>query len=74
MYMGNRKHAHAHTQSQTLLWHMHFVQQLSAAHMVDFKAASSPRNRPFFTGPVHLKYHPDPRPFPLCLIHLHSIP
>lgn len=69
VYMS--KHTHTHT--QTLLQHMQFVQQLTAAYIVDFKAAPSPRNKAFFTGPIHLKY-PDPHPFPLCLIHLHSIP
>lgn len=35
---------------QTLLQHMQFVQQLTAAHIIDFKAASSPRNKPFSQG------------------------
>lgn len=51
---------HTHTHTQTLPQHMQFVQQLTAAHIVDFKAAPSPRNKPFFTGLIHLKYPRSP--------------
>lgn len=53
-------HMSMHTHTQTLPQHMQFVRQLTAAHIVDFKATPSPRNKPFFTVPMHLKYPRSP--------------
>lgn len=55
-------HMSTHTHTQTLPQHTQFVQQLTVAHIVDFKATPSPRNKPFFTRPMHLKYPPIPVP------------